>query len=59
MTSFYIGDASKYEEILKEKKILVSSRKDVIRIAPHFYNTKDELDYAITELSSLRNHSSN
>ena len=57
MTSFYIGDASKYEEILKEKKILVSSRKDVIRIAPHFYNTKDELDYAITELSNLIRHS--
>ena len=57
MTSFYIGNASKYEEILREKKIIVSARKDVIRIAPHFYNTKDELDYAITELSNLVTYS--
>ena len=55
MTSFYIGNASKIEGILREKKIIVSARNDVIRMAPHFYNTKDDLEYAISELSNLIN----
>lgn len=53
MTPFFIDEASKVEKKLKEKRILVSSRKDVIRIAPHFYNTKEELEYAINELVQL------
>ncbi|MCM3768313.1 aminotransferase class V-fold PLP-dependent enzyme [Neobacillus niacini] len=55
LTSFYIGNAPEVEGILREKNIIVSARKDVIRMAPHFYNTKDELEYAITELSNLAN----
>ncbi|MDE3839106.1 aminotransferase [Bacillus methanolicus] len=55
MTSFYVENASKIEGFLREKNIVVSARKDVIRIAPHFYNTKDELEYAIAELSNLIN----
>lgn len=53
MTSFHIENAPKIAEILIEKKIIVSARKDVIRMAPHFYNTKDELVYAITELARM------
>ncbi|PEZ50283.1 aminotransferase [Priestia megaterium] len=53
ITSFYMNDASEIEKRLREKNILISGRKDVIRIAPHFYNTKDELEYAITELSKF------
>lgn len=53
MTSFQIENAPKIAEILIEKKIIVSARKDVIRMAPHFYNTKDELVYAITELARM------
>ncbi|MBN6185753.1 aminotransferase class V-fold PLP-dependent enzyme [Aneurinibacillus sp. BA2021] len=53
LTSFYIENAAKAEERLKEKNIIVSARKDVIRIAPHFYNTRDEIEWAINELSAL------
>ncbi|QLK09722.1 aminotransferase class V-fold PLP-dependent enzyme (plasmid) [Priestia megaterium] len=51
--SFYMENASEIEKRLREKNILVSARKDVIRMAPHFYNTKDEVKYAITELSKF------
>lgn len=55
LISFYIENASNVEKILRDKKIIVSARKDVIRIAPHFYNTKDEIKYAIDELAILTN----
>lgn len=53
ITSFYMANASEIEQRLKEKNILVSARNDVIRVAPHFYNTKEEVAYAITELSKF------
>ncbi|KQU24343.1 hypothetical protein ASG61_20705 [Bacillus sp. Leaf75] len=53
LTSFYMDNASEIEKRLREKNILVSARKDVIRIAPHFYNKKDEVEYAVTELSKF------
>lgn len=53
ITSFYMDNAAEVEKRLREKNILVSARNDVIRIAPHFYNTKDEVEYAITELSKF------
>jgi selenocysteine lyase/cysteine desulfurase len=55
LVSFYVEKASAIEGLLKEKNIVVSARQDVIRMAPHFYNTKDELKHAIDELSSLMN----
>src|SRR5690625_3228890 len=39
-TAIYVGDAAGVEAQMKERDIIVSARKDVIRIAPHFYNTK-------------------
>lgn len=42
----------KSEEIyrsLSRGKIFISSREGFIRISPHFYNTKDEIDYLISE----------
>lgn len=53
ITSFYMDNAAEVEKRLREKNILVSARNDVIRTAPHFYNTKDEVEYAITELSKF------
>lgn len=53
ITSFYMANASEIEQRLKEKNILVSARNDVIRVAPHFYNTKEEVVYTITELSKF------
>lgn len=48
-----MDNAAEVDERLREKNILVSARNDVIRIAPHFYNMKDEVEYAITELSKF------
>lgn len=55
LMSFHVENASKVEGMLRDKKIIVSARKDVIRIAPHFYNIKDEIKYAIDELAILIN----
>ncbi|QRG66437.1 aminotransferase class V-fold PLP-dependent enzyme [Brevibacillus choshinensis] len=52
-TAIYIPQASKAEAILKEKGIIVSARNDVIRIAPHFYNTEQEVMAAIDALADL------
>ncbi|RFB11490.1 aminotransferase class V-fold PLP-dependent enzyme [Bacillus sp. HNG] len=55
LMSFHVENASKVEAMLRDKKIIVSARKDVIRIAPHFYNIKDEIKCAIDELVILTN----
>jgi selenocysteine lyase/cysteine desulfurase len=55
MTAFYVEDAGRIESIMKERNIIVSARNDVIRIAPHFYNTKDEIRQAIDELTKVLN----
>lgn len=52
-TAIFIPQASTAEAILKEKGILVSARNDVIRIAPHFYNTEQEVKAAIDALAAL------
>ncbi|KYD18551.1 Cysteine desulfurase [Parageobacillus caldoxylosilyticus] len=55
MTAFYAENAGQIESIMKERNIIVSARNDVIRIAPHFYNTKDEIRQAIDELATVLN----
>lgn len=53
LKSFYVENASKVGELLKEKKIVVAARNDVVRIAPHFYNNKVDIMCAIDELAKL------
>jgi selenocysteine lyase/cysteine desulfurase len=55
MTAFYVENAGRIESIMKERNIIVSARNDVIRIAPHFYNTQDEVRQAIDELATVLN----
>lgn len=55
LISFRIENASKVEAMLRDKKIIVAARKDVIRIAPHFYNIKDDIKRAIDEIVILIN----
>jgi len=50
LISFFSENISKAEELLRSKNIIVSPRKDVIRIAPHYYNTGDEIIKAVDEL---------
>lgn len=53
LMSFTVEDASKVVTILRNKRTIVSSRKDVIRIAPHFYNTREEIKNTIDQISLL------
>ncbi|WP_286230912.1 aminotransferase class V-fold PLP-dependent enzyme [Neobacillus mesonae] len=53
LMSFHVENAPLAEAKLRERKIIVSARKDVIRIAPHFYNTQDDIQLALDELSQL------
>lgn len=52
-TAFYVGDASRIEQLMKQEGFVVSARKDVIRIAPHFYNTIEDIKAAIDQMSTL------
>jgi kynureninase len=55
MTAFCAENAGRIESIMRERNIIVSARNDVIRIAPHFYNTQDEIRRAIDELKTVLN----
>ena len=38
------------EAALRERRIIASARGPVIRIAPHFYNSPDDVDHALDAL---------
>ena len=40
-------NAQKIFDILSQKKIVCSLREGYIRFAPHFYNTKQEIDLVV------------
>jgi selenocysteine lyase/cysteine desulfurase len=42
--SFNVPDPLKLQEQLKERGIVVSVRRNAIRISPHFYNTEKEIE---------------
>lgn len=46
-------NAHHVEMKLKERGILASARGSVIRLAPHFYNTPDEIDTAVDKLADI------
>jgi len=50
-TAIRVEQANVVEQYLKTKKIIVSARNDVLRVAPHFYNTEDEVVRAIEEIA--------
>lgn len=50
-TAIRVEQATAVERYLKTKKIIVSARNDVLRVAPHFYNTEDEVVRAIEEIA--------
>jgi cysteine desulfurase / selenocysteine lyase len=53
IVSFKHDDAQKIFEQLQEKRIYAAVREGMLRISPHFYNTKDEIDRFIEELKKL------
>ncbi len=47
---FLVDRAQKRAERLKEKGIIVSARSKGLRVAPHFYNTEEEIERLTNEL---------
>jgi len=47
------GDSHAVEARLRERGILASARGPVIRLAPHFYNTLEEIDVALEALAEI------
>ena len=52
-TAIRIADATAVEARMLQSGYVVSARNDVIRIAPHFYNTADDVVGALRELARL------
>ncbi|MDC3411881.1 aminotransferase class V-fold PLP-dependent enzyme [Aquibacillus sp. 3ASR75-11] len=50
-TAIYVVNAPEVEGKLRGEGIIVSARNDVIRIAPHFYNTEEDIRKAIAALA--------
>jgi len=55
-TAIRVPDPHKVEEILKTKGIVATARGDVIRIAPHFFTTLDDLEKVFNELKMVLEH---
>jgi selenocysteine lyase/cysteine desulfurase len=53
IVSFKSENAQKIFDILSQKKIVCSLREGYIRFAPHFYNTKQEIDLVVDTLKNI------
>lgn len=51
IVSLKINNTENIMRNLKERKIACSLREGLIRFSPHFYNTKDEINYVVDELT--------
>ena len=47
------GDAHEAEDRLRERGVIASARGPVVRLAPHFYSTEDDVDTALTALAEV------
>ena len=50
-TAVYVDDSAAVEKRMAARGFIVSARGPVIRVAPHFYNTADEVAGAMAMLS--------
>jgi selenocysteine lyase/cysteine desulfurase len=55
-TAFVVDDSHAVESALRARGVLPSARGPVIRLAPHFYNTIDDVDVALDTLASVVGH---
>ncbi len=49
-TAFVVGDSHAVEHAMRQRGVIASARGDVIRLAPHFYSTIDDVDRALDVL---------
>ena len=54
IVSFKHKIAQKIFDYISRKKIVCSLREGYIRFAPHFYNTKEEIDIVVNELKAIK-----
>jgi selenocysteine lyase/cysteine desulfurase len=52
-TAIRVRDPHEVEGRLRRRRVVASARGDVIRIAPHFFTTTDDIDRAMSELASI------
>ena len=52
-TAFVVDDSHAVERAMRERGILPSARGPVIRLAPHYYNTLDDVDAALDALAAV------
>lgn len=52
-TAFVVRDSHAVEVAMRARGVLPSARGAVIRLAPHFYNTIDDIDIALDALSEV------
>jgi selenocysteine lyase/cysteine desulfurase len=53
-TAFVVGpDSSAIERAMRERGVIASARGNVIRLAPHFYNTIEDVDRALDVLADV------
>ncbi|MCH7773904.1 MAG: hypothetical protein IH784_05800 [Bacteroidetes bacterium] len=50
--SFKREDAENIFNYLQTKNIVTAVREGIVRLSPHFYNTKDEIDKVVAELKN-------
>ena len=53
VTAFVVRDSHAVEEAMRARGVLPSARGDVIRLAPHFYSTLDDVDTALDLLAEV------
>ena len=53
IVSFKHENSQKIFDELKNKKIIGAVREGVVRFAPHFYNTKEEINIVVNEVKNL------
>jgi len=51
--AFLVDDSHAVEEAMRARGVLPSARGPVIRLAPHFYNTVDDVDLALDVLATV------
>ena len=52
-TAFVVRDSHAVESAMRERGVLPSARGPVIRLAPHYYSTLDDVDAALDVLASV------
>ncbi len=56
IVSFIVRRPHELELKLRERRVITSSRDIGLRIAPHFYNTMDEIDAAVGMIDAMKDY---